>query len=135
MTFLKKSPLLRNGSVSCSNHAALPKFDAGFVGSVSVSGTTYDFVVDAKSSPAVSGAILAPNGRISIPSASVMRIDFPTKAKGGHYVLVSAANIEGATDLRLEITGLTRDLEMHLTVTETEIALDVIPWGAMLIVR
>ena len=131
---LSGATLTGAGTVECASQAALPKFGDGFSGTITLAETEFAFAVDAQATPSVIGAISAPGATVDLPAAVTVRVDFPTKAKGGRYPLISAARLTGGTIWTLVTSGFTRDLEMRLEVVDGSLVLEVVPRGMVLIV-
>ena len=123
-----------SGKLFSATVANVPRFDAGFTGELQFTGTPLNFTF---SGGAVTNAITAENGTVTIPDEATVVLACASRPEPGTYPLVTASAVTANAPV-IQLAGddaVINRLQARLSVTATGLSVDIIPSGTVISIR
>jgi len=124
-----------SGTVLATRPSQLPSFDANFSGTLTLSGTSFDFTLATNTlgAYAVSPATVIP-GVLSVAAAGTVNVHFEVRPPAGTYPLITWSSLagDGFANWTLSTTGEQPTGNVSLKKTATALTLSVVPHGTLI---
>lgn len=127
-----------SGAVQAVRPSQLPAFDAGFAGSVALSGTAFDYTLTTN---ALGEYVMLPAsaipGTLSVAAAGTLTVNFAVKPSAGTYTVITYGAItgNGFANWTLNTTGSKPVGTVFLKATDTVLNLAVSSPGTLILVN
>ena len=132
---LREATVTGAGTVVASAEK-MPRLDAAFAGTAKVTGESavFDVTIDPEAGT-VTGALIAPNATLELPTSATVNVSFTSKPiHGGAWTLVDVGTMATA-NLEWTVNASVAGMSVVKSVSPARVAIEVLPAGTIILFR